>query len=376
MQISEVADIRDISRAAWSDLCACSPEATVFQSYEWLCAWWRCFGEENSFGRILLAHEGERLVGAMPLYQTDVGEGRRPRAVLKLLGSEHADYQCLLFEKGRIDVAEGLLNAGRGIANARCDLLLEELPKSSTFDQLVVAMQDGSGGSVISLNDPTPCPRLAIAGNDLGVEAVLRKKSLQRHRKRLADQGMVKIQHLSEPGQIKPYLPVFFDQHVCRWRATEYPSLFEKERNRAFYTYLAESLGEKSQVLFSVLSVDEAPVAFHFGLVSRNDLIWYKPSFELTWSKFSPGEVLLKHLIEHAVERRFDFLDFTRGDESFKSRFSSEVRYNSSYLITTRKWYGRYRALRACLGRLRRKEWRRATKQVALGGSVSAEWKR
>jgi CelD/BcsL family acetyltransferase involved in cellulose biosynthesis len=68
------------------------------------------------------------------------------------------------------------------------------------------------------------------------------------------------------------------------------------------------------------------------GLCSRDDFLWYKPSFDTALAECSPGEVLLKNLISHAQEKGFASLDFTRGAEAFKSRFSSQVDYNQSIL--------------------------------------------
>ena len=79
-----------------------------------------------------------------------------------------------------------------------------------------------------------------------------------------------------------------------------------------------------NRVRFSCLTFNEIPIAYHFGFEYANKLIWYKPSFNIDFFSKSPGTVLLKFLIEYALEKNLDEFDFTIGDEKFKDRFSNK----------------------------------------------------
>lgn len=63
---------------------------------------------------------------------------------------------------------------------------------------------------------------------------------------------------------------------------TRYPSLFLKSKNCAFYQNFVPVLAEDKQVIFTVLRLDSQPVAYHLGLVSYGDFLWYKPSFDVS----------------------------------------------------------------------------------------------
>ncbi len=52
-------------------------------------------------------------------------------------------------------------------------------------------------------------------------------------------------------------------------------------------------------------------------------MIWYKPTFDISYAKRSPGEVLLKILLEYALEHDVAKFDFTIGDEDYKYRFAN-----------------------------------------------------
>jgi CelD/BcsL family acetyltransferase involved in cellulose biosynthesis len=166
------------------------------------------------------------------------------------------------------------------------------------------------------------------------------------------------VEHLTDAAAIQPLLQEFFDQHLGRWAGTPTPSLFRRPHNQELYRALVRNFAGSGQVIFSVVRLGGRPVAQHFGLLSRGDLLWYKPTFDIELARHSPGEVLLKSLVEYARDRGLGGLDFTRGDEPFKFRFATRTLGNDSYLwarglvprITTRL----KRSVRGALRRLLR----------------------
>jgi CelD/BcsL family acetyltransferase involved in cellulose biosynthesis len=78
---------------------------------------------------------------------------------------------------------------------------------------------------------------------------------------------------------------------------------------------------------------DGAPLAFHFGFDYAGSVIWYKPSFEIRHAARSPGLLLIRNMIQDALERKRHELDFTIGDEQFKDRFANAERVNLNVAI-------------------------------------------
>ena len=52
---------------------------------------------------------------------------------------------------------------------------------------------------------------------------------------------------------------------------------------------------------FDTVRFDGQPIAFHFGFEHRRRFTWYKPAFDIRESARSPGEVLIKHLLDDAI---------------------------------------------------------------------------
>ena len=152
------------------------------------------------------------------------------------------------------------------------------------------------------------------------------KKSLKRHFNFFNKKGELRFEHLEDSEKIIDYLPQLFQQHKDRWDATDTPSMFADDRQQVFYRQFIPALLSSGDLRFSVVLFDSEPLAFHCGFEFRGTYYWYKPTFAQEWSKKSPGEVLIKFLLEHCIENDLKEFDFTCGSERFKYRFANEIR--------------------------------------------------
>jgi CelD/BcsL family acetyltransferase involved in cellulose biosynthesis len=79
--------------AEWDDLVARCAAATPFQSYAWLQSWWQTYGTPGSL-RLVLVHQGGRLVAAAPLML----RRRAGCPVLTPLGDPFSDFTDVLVD--------------------------------------------------------------------------------------------------------------------------------------------------------------------------------------------------------------------------------------------------------------------------------------
>lgn len=327
LEIVELKSLEECEAAAWDDLVARSPGATIFQSHGWMRAWWRSQSTDAWSMHLVAAYRDRALVGLGPFFS----EGDASRATVRLIGEGHADYQGLIVENNEPETVAAILERLLAVTRRSANIHFDELPVDSPLESWL-GKSSANRPLTFAKTGLTPCPRLRLRGRTQEVQQLLSKKSLRRHRSALERTGRVEIRHETQAEAIRPYLPLFFEQHVRRWSPTAFPSLFRKPQNRDFYCGLLDELCPRGRIVFSVLRVDDRPIACHFGLVSNSSLLWYKPAFDVDWARCSPGEVLLGFLIEYAVANDYEMLDFTRGDEKFKSRFGSEIASNHSYV--------------------------------------------
>lgn len=310
--ISEPARLEDIGPDAWNALAAACPDATCFQAYEWIAAWWQVFGAGREL-RLYAVRRGDELCGLAPMY-LEAG-------MLRFVGEGHSDYNVFLWHAQDPAVVELLLDM---LLQHRSSKVIEfaEVPETSALAQALHQRSDPR----LRRHESTPCPRLTRT--EASINNALGKKSIKRNRNKLARQGTLAVEHLDNAKDILPCLETFYRYHIDRWSNTDYPSLFLNPDNRSFYEALVHSA---LPIVFTVIRVDGHLVAAHFGMRSAGWLIWYKPAFDTGLANCSPGEVLLASLIEYVSDNAMVGLDFTRGEEAFKLRYCTEIRYNLNY---------------------------------------------
>lgn len=330
--LRRLSTFEEVGKEQWDELVERSKGPSVFQTFGWLNSWWETFKEPRWELLLIAAINNDRLVGLAPFYlDFTVSSVRKKNRHIKFIGEGHGDYLTLIIDCKMEDLialyVEEILRYTKSIAQA----VLGEISGETEFGRYLYK-ESMRFTSRIECVGKTICPRFSLLDASY-VNAILRKDSLRRHTAKLRKLGQITVEHHLEAVDINPLLSHFFEQHIARWSKTRYPSLFLNSRNCTFYQNFILALAENQRIIFTVLKLDNYPVAYHLGLVSYGDFLWYKPSFDISLSQVSPGEVMLRELFLMALSRQFNNFDFTRGDEGFKRRFASEYPINLSFVV-------------------------------------------
>lgn len=303
-----------LSPEAWNVVQCKGSGHTVFMSWHWQKTWWEVFGRGKLL--LLLAVKDGQPVTIAPLF-ADGG-------MLFFVGSGGSDYLDFIGDTGDPELINGLLSLAientPGLLGCRFYHLHASSSTQQTLD--IVAKKLGwycfdEGGMV--------CPALSIKDFPEKAKAATEKKSLLRHEGWFNRNGGIEVQHYRHSNQILPHLDAFFNQHIARWSATPYPSLFEDPFQLRFYKRLCEVASDTGWLRFTIVYWKNQAIAFHFGMHYNGSFLWYKPTFDVKLSKHSPGEVLLRQLLLKAIEEEAEYFDFGLGDEAFKDRFATST---------------------------------------------------
>jgi len=343
----------DPLREQWNALAHRSETATVYQTFEWFAAWWLSFGGGGSL-LVFLAYEADGLAGLAPLCIRKRRVNGVAEDVVHFIGAENfaADYCDFLVPGERPDILVELLHA---ICNERprwTVLDLSNVPSHSRHVERTAEFFSTIGLPVISrtLCDAPAC----VFGTREDSKKLVNKKSLKRHYNYFVRNGILVFKHCDTEHEIRHYFDAFFEQHVRRWAKTATPSMFLSDRNRSFYRTLVGVLHPTGWLRFAVLLYNEEPLAFHLGFEYKGRFLWYKPTFNPEYSKKSPGEVLLKLLLEYAISKGLDEFDFTAGGEAFKYRFANTIRTNTRVRVYASRRSFLIEQLRRRLGAIKR----------------------
>jgi len=356
MPITVVSDLQLFAalRERWSALLSRAETNTIFQTHEWMSAWLRNYGGSVELV-VGVCEEQGRIVGIAPLCRSCRGGVR----ILEFVGAgnQASDYSDFIVERGRSDVVQQLVRWALVDAGPWDLLDLHNLPSHSAHRVVIEECLGSSRQRVISricCEAPT-----RVLGDPTSDHELVNRKSLKRHLNYFKRSQQLTIRHLQEPDAVLSMLEPFFQQHIGRRAGTEAESLFHDPLNRGFYRELVAALHGTDWLRFSVVEWEGRPIAFHFGFCYAGRFVWYKPSFDISLVKHSPGEVLLKLLFEYAIAQKLSEFDFTVGGEGFKHRFANLIRTNHRIRVfrsPLRYWWAKARGWAGALrDRLQRK---------------------
>ena len=310
-------------RAAWTALLERAGTFTPFQTFEWHAAWWQVFGDGfEPF--VLCVEDAGELIGIAPLMLTERRLlGRRLR-VAHFIGLYQSDYCDFILDEDRPDALGLMLDWLAGHPQEWDALDLRNLEGGSPRLRAVLEFYAARGYGV-EQRQWNEAPTYTFGDADADAE-LLKKKSLRRHYNYFRRQGALEFRNLTTADDVEPHLATFFQQHVERWGRTETPSQFLQEQPRDFCRELVGRLAPTGCLRFAVVALDGRTIACHLGFECNGRFFWYKPTFDVALSQHSPGEVLIKYLLEDASARGLLEFDFGPGEEAFKYRFANYTR--------------------------------------------------
>jgi CelD/BcsL family acetyltransferase involved in cellulose biosynthesis len=304
-----------VSAEQWERLLKQGSTNVVFNTREYLSAWWEAFGR----GQLLLIcaeRDGEPVAFA-PLF-AEAG-------MIYFVGSGGSDYLDFVGDLSDPAIIDELLMEARKHVPEFAGFLFYHVPDSSATPAILAGAARRLGLAIFD-EGGMPSPALVVT-DARELEARANKKSLVRHERYFSRMGELKVTHAIRADEILGHLDDFFAQHRERWAPTPFPSLFCDPAHVRFYELLTKSASDAGWLRFTRIESQGTPVAFHYGFSYSGTFMWYKPSFAIELARHSPGEVLLRQLLFLAQKENVGTFDFGLGDEEFKSRFATRVNH-------------------------------------------------
>lgn len=319
-QIGTVEGLHAI-RQEWDRLLEACPDSTPFQSYEWLVAWWKRFGQ----GRLmtLAMRVAGRLCGLAPLYVYN-GE-------VLFIGSGISDYTGVLLEPS-IEVlgAEALFNHMAGCGGwSLCRL--QELRPSCVL--LGVKPPDGLR-AVLVPGEICLCVDLPPT-----VEAFRKRHGRtggcgsKKAWRRLATKGM-KVEIAVNEAEAVSFMDTLFRLHSRKWEAAGKSGVLQGPEIRAFHEEAALGFQKKGMLRLYRMVLEGRDLAVFYGFVHRNRLYAYLMGYDPVFSKLSPGILMLLSVAEDCITQGVQGIDFLRGGEKYKYDWAPKETRNYTLLIT------------------------------------------
>ncbi len=311
--------------AAWDELAARDPDATVFQRARWLRNWEAVLGGQRSM-RTRTFHRGDELVGLLvetrELLRLPSGAGE----LLRLAGgSEVTDYLgpvCAPEDREEVaDAYAAALVADRGWDEA----VLGGLAADTGWPELLAAAAARHGLAAIEVDVEAVCPVLDLTGGFDGylsrLPGRIRNELVRKSRKIARDAGEYSV-HSYDPGDAAQGIADFLAQ-VRRGEDAK-AAFFRRPEMEHWFLALVEEYGADATLRIHRLDIGALNAAMTVSLVDTNGR-WglYNSAFDASLAALAPGMVLIWELIERAAAEGCTSFDLLRGDEPYKYRFGA-----------------------------------------------------
>jgi CelD/BcsL family acetyltransferase involved in cellulose biosynthesis/GNAT superfamily N-acetyltransferase len=308
----------------WDRLLGQCSFGTIFSSHDWLSVWWEVLGEGHR-PYILVARRAGEVVGLAPLMQT----GNR----LEFMGTPNVDYADFLVAPPERPVIEAFIEHLGSIRRQFSRIQLEQISDRSTTLACLRDIMPASG-LPYHLKPLEPTYSYVYDGppeKQGEFELKLKNSSRgSRYQRRLERDGNHRYRRVIGE-RVLPDLPSLFHLHYHRWKGTPTPSKFADQAMRGFYVRLSERICSSSTFL-SLLQGTSTTVAGCFGFVRGSTAYLYTIAHSSFHHKLSPGTVLLIQQTNDLIRAGVTTIDYIRGGEGYKSRFTNTENHN--YCLT------------------------------------------
>jgi CelD/BcsL family acetyltransferase involved in cellulose biosynthesis len=301
----------DELRPEWSELFEACPDASPFQSPEWLVAWLRAFLNEGLWTLAIRRHG--RLVGLAAFFIYRAPEGDRQ---VTFVGNGISDRLDILARpRDRDYVFEAVFRhlAHRADLWDSCDF--RDVPPGSPLAWTTLA---ASFSDELQAEEPCPAVRLPAQAEQVwDLLAPRRRADLRRCGRRAATAGELACETATADNRAR-VLEELMQLHRLRWEARGQPGVLADAAVQRFHYDATDGLLERGLLRLYTLRLDGRAIAAQYALHHNGRAYSYLIAFDPASARFSPGLLLTAFTLEQAVREGAREFDFLRGREDYK----------------------------------------------------------
>jgi CelD/BcsL family acetyltransferase involved in cellulose biosynthesis len=290
----------------------------------WALSWWRHAAPSSAELRVVVAREGDELVGIAPLY-VDRWGGRLRR--YSFLAAEACwRVEPLAHPELRNEVAASFAGALND-ARPRPDLVsFRYVPADSPWPELMARSWPSRHRPRIHHDSWLPSPTVALRAEGLDDWLKTRSRNLRsqirRQRKKIEKEGGV-FSSSADPAEIEGDLETFFRLHFGRWEKRGGSWAAGRGLEPALKSAAAE-LAPDARLRLASVRVAGEPVGMAIVLAAGEEAGYWLGGFDQDWSHGSPGLLAVVEAVDDGLRRSETRLDLGPGGEDYKFRLADD----------------------------------------------------
>jgi len=293
-----------------------------FLRHGFLATWLRHFTARPTL-RILLAWQGERLIGALPLLQENTSLCGVPVTQLTSPTNSHSCRFDFLAER---PAELGPLFMDWLSSDPSWEVLrLQDVPEGGAAHSLFewARQHEWPRGAWESQRSPfLPLPASVEAFD--AQRRAKRRSEYRRRRRRLSEMGRLCFDETTEACPRR--LALGLGLEASGWKGERGTAINQSAGTLGFYSDLATWAAGEARLALSLLFLEERAVAFDFGLADSTRCYSLKVAYDESLAPFSPGQLLTEDTVFSCIRRGLREFDFLGDENESKREWTSSAR--------------------------------------------------
>lgn len=311
----------DLARE-WNELAERARTAHLFNSHDWLVAWWGAFAEADDRLRVYAVRRDGRLLAVLPLM-------RRGRTMRSLFNHYLGRTDVLVDPKDETALLRelfGAIHADRGLWNT---LELMQVPEDSPT---VAALGDGVADPLrihAVRNITSPFLRTCNRSYDDWYKSRFSGRRRQQDRRKWRQAEKLGETVLVVHTDPEPALAAFergVEVEARSWKGEAKSAMKHDERVLRFMRDVVHRFASAGRVRLIEMTVDGDQAAFLLGFVLGDTFYFHKTGYDPAKKDASPGRHVLLAAIRRTFEESLARFDFLGAADPYKLECSPLVR--------------------------------------------------
>ena len=150
------------------------------------------------------------------------------------------------------------------------------------------------------------------------------RQTLRRQKRKLEEAGLVKYSIIENGKEAGSAMDEMLKIEHLSWKGNAQVGLFSRQMVKEFYEELLPIWLDSGKVRIYLLGIEQETIAYLLAFCWKNTVGMHNLAFHPKWAHFSPGKLLLHHVIEDCFHRKVNCFDFLQGNSSFKKHFANQ----------------------------------------------------
>lgn len=329
--------------ASWNKLAMEGPYSAPFFQPKWFETFSKAFEPHTRLVFVTVGASDTAVRGVLPLVRKNRFFAKKarflkniPARTLRSLSNTHScRFDLVHAAEDKEDVAAATWKALKDAKHEWTVIEALDVPEGGAFESVMrCARRDGY---LVGTWATKMSPYLALpaAGSDAFLNCSTRFKharsGLKGKQKRLEKEGTlaVEIVDRAEPSCIS----TFFALEAAGWKGSNGSAILSHPEQIQFYTEIAHAAAECGEFRIASLTLNGKPIAMQFGFMRGGGYYVVKTTYDEGYGKFSPGQILVKLMIERLANEGMERYDFLGVRSLWKCVWTSTVLKHSNCYI-------------------------------------------